>query len=346
MFGRIAEYFKYGALKPRGVMWAMEKAYFTARRKFPFKKGPVYLRLTFESRYPDKSDDEIVQMVNKCKNLDDAIEEAIRTDFGRGIAWDFVSKVLKYLPKCSSCRKYRALSPKGSRCYGCRHFGSVRVCPKCRLYWARSESFCNQCGGKLVPFIIAEDELSSGDEKQAISGPRKGTTKELSEALFYATFKGVLELGKQLVNTSVGNEINNILIMRKEARCELWIYCMYPFDLMVQHQFSSRAPEIRELFCKAVAEGLLEDLTFHAPEEIAKRQFLSTFRQMAETRFAQYKLADRVAESSTGLGTIALLNIAAARELSMDKPMDAIAALGDYFPGARKLFADFNYQII
>ena len=346
MFGRIAEYFKYGALKPRGVMWAMEKAYFTARRKFPFKKGPVYLRLTFESRYPDKSDDEIVQMVNKCKNLDDAIEEAIRTDFGRGIAWDFVSKVLKYLPKCSSCRKYRALSPNSSRCYGCRHFGSVRVCPKCRLYWARCESFCNQCGGKLLPFIAAEDELSSGDEKQAISGPRKGTTKELSKELFYAAFKGVLELGTQLLNTSVGNEINNILIMRKEARCELWIYCMYPFDLMVQHQFSSRAPEIRELFCKAVAEGLLEDLTFHAPEEIAKCQFLSTFRQMAETRFAQYKLADRVAESSSALGTVALLNITAAEELSIDKPVDAIAALADYFPDARKLFGDFNYQII
>jgi len=346
MFGRIAEYIKYGAGKPSAVMWAMEKEYFTARRKFPFKDEPVYLRLTFESRYPDKSVDEIVEMVNKCKNLDDAIEEAIRIDFGRDIAWDFVLKVLRHFPKCLSCRKYRALSPNSSLCYGCRNFGSVRVCQKCRLYWARRESFCNQCGGKPVPIIAAEDEPSSGDEKQAISGPRKGTPKELSEALFYATFKGVLELGKQLVNTSVGNEINNLLKMRTEARCELWIYCMYPFDLMVQHQFSSRAPEIRELFCKAVAEGLLEDLTFRAPEEIAKRQFLSTFRQMAETRFAQYKLADRVAESSTGLGTIALLNIAAARELSMDKPMDAIAALGDYFPGARKLFADFNYQII
>src|SRR5215471_17798862 len=177
MFGRIAEYFKYGALKPRGVMWAMEKAYFTARRKFPFKKGPVYLRLTFQSRYPDKSVDEIVQMVNKCKNLDDAIEEAIRTDFGAAIAWDFVSKVLMDLPKCLSCRKYRALSPNSSLCYGCRNFGSVLICPKCRLYWATRESFCYQCGGKLVPIIAAEDELSSGDEEQAINGPRKGTTK-------------------------------------------------------------------------------------------------------------------------------------------------------------------------
>ena len=327
-------------------MWAMEKAYFTARRKFPFKKEPVYLRLTLQSRYPDKSVDEIVQMVNKCKNLDDAIEEAIRTDFGEAIAWDFVSKVLMNLPKCLSCGKYRALSPNSSLCYGCRNFGSVLVCPKCRLYWATRESFCYQCGGKLVPIITTEDEPSSGDERQAINGTRKGTTKELSEALFYATFKGVLDLGKQLVNTSVGNEINKLLKMRTEARCELWIYCMYPFDLMIQHQFSSHAPEIRELFCKAVAEGLLEDLTFHALEEIAKRSFVSTFRQMAETRFAQYKLADRAAESSSSLGTIALLNITAADELSTDKPTDAIAALADYFPGARKLFGDFNYQIL
>jgi hypothetical protein len=67
---------------------------------------------------------------------------------------------------------------------------------------------------------------------------------------------------------------------------------------------------------------------------------------MAETRFAQYKLADPVAESSSALGTIALLNITAADELSMDKPTDAIPALADYFPGARQLFGDFNYQII
>jgi hypothetical protein len=55
MFERAKQYLKFGAARPPGTVWAMERAYFEFRHKYPGKEEYAYLRLVLQSRYPDKS---------------------------------------------------------------------------------------------------------------------------------------------------------------------------------------------------------------------------------------------------------------------------------------------------
>lgn len=146
MLKQFIEYLKYGAGRPPGTMWAMEKCYFDWKHRYPNRTEYAYLLLTLRSRYPLKS--EVDEIASRCQNLDDAIIEAVRLDFG-----DFVTQLfrpaLEAFPLCSACGQNRALSTTDTLCYGCRNFGDLIPCHRCRLYWRRDQNFCGQCGAPL-----------------------------------------------------------------------------------------------------------------------------------------------------------------------------------------------------
>jgi hypothetical protein len=149
MFKRIGEYLTFGAGRPFGVVWATEKAYFDFRRRFPGRDEPVYLRLTLQSRYPEKDSNQVSALVSGCNNLEDIMVKAIALDFTPGIAAATRMNVLMNLPPCARCDKYRALSTTDALCYGCRKYPGFAACTVCHLYWDDSPKFCQRCGGKL-----------------------------------------------------------------------------------------------------------------------------------------------------------------------------------------------------
>ncbi len=151
MFGRAKEYLKLGAGRPPGTIWAMEKAYFDLRHRYPGREEYAYLRLALQSRYPEKSEAYIQELVSDCHSLDDAIVRAISLDFDRYVATRTRMDVLWYLPACSRCGKYRALSTTDDLCYGCRKYPGFAACTKCRLFWDDYPQvrFCQQCGAEL-----------------------------------------------------------------------------------------------------------------------------------------------------------------------------------------------------
>ena len=95
---RFWDYLKFGAGRPPGTMWAMEKSYFEWKYKLPNSTEYAYLRLALQSRYPLRQD--ISEIVSRCRTLDDAILEAVRLDFG-----DFAARMFKpaleAFPLCS-----------------------------------------------------------------------------------------------------------------------------------------------------------------------------------------------------------------------------------------------------
>jgi hypothetical protein len=169
MFERAREYFKFGAGRPPGTIWAMERAYFEFRRKYPGKDEYAYLRLALESRYPDKPTEQIHTLLSECRSLDDIIVKAVALDFDQSVAIQIRMNVLWSLPACSRCGKYRALSTKDTLCYGCRNYAGFAACSNCRLFWKDSPAFCQRCGGKVwkitdgpgVPILPLGDEPGS-----------------------------------------------------------------------------------------------------------------------------------------------------------------------------------------
>jgi hypothetical protein len=149
MFDRVKEYLKFGAGRPLGTIWAMERSYFQFRRRYPGKEEYAYFRLTLQSRYPDKNTTELQELLSDCQSLDDVMVSAVAVDFGHPIAVRIRMDVLWNLPPCSRCGKYRALSTTDNLCYGCRKFPGFAACTNCRLYWDDSPKFCQRCGGKV-----------------------------------------------------------------------------------------------------------------------------------------------------------------------------------------------------
>jgi hypothetical protein len=164
MFKRMKEYLKFGAGRPLGTVWAMEKAYFEFRRKYPGKSEYAYLRLSLQSRYPEKQGDELGKLLSSCKNLDDTILKAIQLDFGDQIAQQMRMNVLYNLPACSRCGKYRALSTTDDLCYGCRRYSLFSACTKCHLYWENPITVCQTCGGPLWRITDGQGTIASFQE--------------------------------------------------------------------------------------------------------------------------------------------------------------------------------------
>lgn len=94
------EYLKYGAGRPPGTMWAMEKSYFEWNHKYPNKTEYAYLRLALQYCYPLNK--KIPEIAARCSSLDDAIMEAVQIDFGDFVAQMF-KPALEAFPHCSMC---------------------------------------------------------------------------------------------------------------------------------------------------------------------------------------------------------------------------------------------------
>jgi len=133
MFERVKEYLRFGAARPPGTVWVMERTYFELRHKYPGKDEYAYLRLTLQGRYPDKLD-QIHQLASECRSLEDAIIKAVALDFGDHVAIQVRMNVLWKLPACSRCEKYRALSTIDNLCYGCRKYPGFAACTKCTSF--------------------------------------------------------------------------------------------------------------------------------------------------------------------------------------------------------------------
>jgi hypothetical protein len=101
MFERAKEFFRFGAGRPPGTMWSMERAYFELRRKYPGRDEYAYLFLALRSRYPDKGEAAIHNAAAKCRSLDDAIIAAVEVDFGNHVAFEMRDVVLRNLPLVS-----------------------------------------------------------------------------------------------------------------------------------------------------------------------------------------------------------------------------------------------------
>jgi Tfp pilus assembly protein PilF len=158
------EYLKYGVGRPPGTMWSVEKSYFEHRFRFPRRMEMAYLFYALRARYPEKPEDQVWAMVRRCTDLDDAIVEAVRVDFGAEVGEKF-SVALTAFPRCSKCRKYRALSTRDTLCYGCRKYGHVYFCHDCRLYWTKGQKHCPKCGRELSQFIPPQVEVNTSEEK-------------------------------------------------------------------------------------------------------------------------------------------------------------------------------------
>ena len=102
MFDRANEFFRFGAGRPPGTMWSIEKAYFELRRKHPGRDECAYLFLALRSRYLDKPEAAIHNAASKCRGLDEAIIVAVDIDFGNHVAVE-MRDVLRNLPACSRC---------------------------------------------------------------------------------------------------------------------------------------------------------------------------------------------------------------------------------------------------
>lgn len=172
-------------------MWAMERAYFELRHKYPGKEEYAYLRLALRSRYLEKSEDEIRELVSGCRSLDDAIVAAVGVDFGQHVSLRIQMDVLWRLPPCSRCGKYRALHATHNLCYGCRRFPGFAACTRCRLYWDDYPKSCRQCGGPVwqitdgpgVPMIdLGRSEQEIVDGRRGPGGPSRSMNQ--GEELF------------------------------------------------------------------------------------------------------------------------------------------------------------------
>ncbi len=182
----------------------MEKAYFESRHKYPGKEEYAYLRLALQSRYPDKPETEIHELVSECRSLDDAIVAAIGVDFGHHVALRIRMDVLWNLPACSRCGKYRALSTTDNLCYGCRKFPGFTACSQCRLYWDDYPRACRQCGGPVwritdgpgvpmiplsqdgqgvIPGSLPSDEVMRQVKQEGLDEERRDTLGNLKSQL-------------------------------------------------------------------------------------------------------------------------------------------------------------------
>ena len=94
MLERATEYLMFGAGRPPGTMWAMERAYFEFRRKYSGKDEYAYFRLALESRYPDKPTEQIHELLSECRSLDDIIVKAVALDFDQSVAVQIRMNVL------------------------------------------------------------------------------------------------------------------------------------------------------------------------------------------------------------------------------------------------------------
>jgi hypothetical protein len=148
MFQNVIEYLQYGAGRPFGTVWSMEKAYFKLRRKYPVKEEVVYIKGSLLSRYPDRPASQINEIARGCTCIEDAIFEAVRLDFGDSIAAR-VKFALFDFPACSQCGKYLALSGTSALCYGCRMYSNFRACSACNLFWDDHSKTCPRCGKDL-----------------------------------------------------------------------------------------------------------------------------------------------------------------------------------------------------
>ena len=131
-----------------------EKSYFEWKHKYPGRTEYAYLRLALQSRYPPNNG--VPAIADRCRNLDDAILEAVRLDFGEFVMQMF-KPALEAFPLCSACGVFRALSTVDTLCYGCRNFGDLIPCHRCRLWWKKDSRFCQRCGAPLST-VPAEEE--------------------------------------------------------------------------------------------------------------------------------------------------------------------------------------------
>lgn len=111
MFQNTMEYLRFGAGRPLGTIWSMEKAYFELRRKYPAREEALYIQGSLLSRYPDRSRNQIDEIARECRCLEDAMIQAVKWDFGEPIAAR-VKFALFDFPTCSQCGKHLALSGK------------------------------------------------------------------------------------------------------------------------------------------------------------------------------------------------------------------------------------------
>jgi hypothetical protein len=153
MFGRTIEYLRYGAGRPLGTMWSMEKAYFDLRRKYPAKEDAMYIKGSLLSRYPDRPPERIHEIARMCDSIEEAMIQAVQLDFGEVLAAQ-VKFALFNFPECSQCGKHYAISGTSTSCYGCRTYSTFGACAACHLSWNDSTRFCPKCGG--VPWKITD----------------------------------------------------------------------------------------------------------------------------------------------------------------------------------------------
>jgi hypothetical protein len=130
------------------ILTAMEKSYFEHRYRYPGKMEMAYLFLTLRSRYIEKAENRIWEIVHRCTTLEDAMVEAARIDTGDEGGVE-ARRVLEACPMCSKCGEHRAFRSGDPLCYGCREYGDMKVCHYCHLYWPRDARCCSACGQPL-----------------------------------------------------------------------------------------------------------------------------------------------------------------------------------------------------
>jgi hypothetical protein len=166
----------------------------------------------------------------------------------------------------------------------------------------------------------------------------KTTPRQLADALYEAAIDGTQKLIESLGDTSVAEQLKQRKNSHPWGSFEVIFFCLFPFDLIINRQFGSRASDIRE----ALRESAIEHFQQSGGTET------DSFANAMEQRFTEYAHALKNSEgpqAMTHIGSLSLSHI-----LGMEDVRDirAITNCIISFAGTMKGFADIGskYRIL
>lgn len=139
-----------------------------------------------------------------------------------------------------------------------------------------------------------------------LSSPVKATPAEIGTIFFRAVYEKAQKLSQELARMPSVECLPQNAGASQQALFEMCVLCLFPFHLIIRHEFPDHAAQIEEALKRMVAEHFADGATAR-----------SALLQSVETRFVEYGMAlgnpDR-GRAVMHLGALALLRIFGIKE--------------------------------